>query len=89
MKSDFYSYFDGFNRITIIYPKEKLVNKNNKSFYTIVDHVKIDLTLKEVLDLGKDVKYVCSLPESLHLNIEYTVLDERGNRSELLTGSIV
>ena len=89
MKSDFYSYLDGFNRITIIYPKEKLVNKNNKCFYTIVEHDKIDLTIKEVHDLGKEVKYVCSLPESLHLNIEYTVLDERGNRSELRTGSIV
>ena len=41
MKSDFYSYLDGFNRITIIYPKEKLVNKNNKSFYTLVEHDKI------------------------------------------------
>ena len=37
MKNDFYSYLDGFNKITIIYPKEKLVNKNNKRFYTLVE----------------------------------------------------
>ena len=89
MKSDFYSYLDGFNRITVIYPKEKLVNKNNKVFHTIVEHERIELQIKEIHDLGREVKYICSLPESLHLNVEYTVLDERGNRSELRTGSIV
>ena len=89
MKNDFYSYLDGFNKITVIYPKEKLINKNNKKFYTLVEHEQIELTIKEVLDLGREVKYICSLPESLHLNIEYTVIDERGHRSELRTGSIV
>ena len=89
MKNDFYSYLDGFNKITIIYPKEKLVNKNNKRFYTLVERESLELTIKETHDLGKEVKYICSIPESLHLNIAYTVLDERGNRSELRTGSIV
>ena len=89
MKSDFYSYLDGFNRITIIYPKEKLVDKNNKRFYTLVEHESIELTIKETVDLGKEIKYICSLPESLHLNIEYAVVDERGKRSELRAGKIV
>lgn len=89
MRNDFYSYLDGFNRITIIYPKDKLVNKNNKNFFALVEHEKIELTIKDIHDLGKEVKYVCSLPESLHLNIEYAVVDERGNRSELRTGAIV
>ena len=89
MKNDFYSYLDGFNKITVIYPKEKLVNKNNKSFYTLVEHNKLELSIKEVHDLGREVKYICTIPESLHLNIEYTIVDERGNRSALRTGSIV
>ena len=89
MKSDFYSYLDGFNRITIIYPKERLVNKNNKRFYTLIEHEALELLIKEVHDLGGEIKYICSIPESLHLNIEYNVIDERGNRSELRTGSIV
>ena len=89
MKNDFYSYLDGFNKITIIYPKEKLVNKNNKRFYTLVERESLELTIKETHDLGREIKYICSIPESLHLNIAYTVLDERGNRSELRTGSIV
>ena len=70
MKSDFYSYLDGFNKITIIYPKEKLVNKNNKRFYTLVEHEALELTIKEMHDLGREIKYICSIPESLHLNIE-------------------
>ena len=89
MKNDFYSYLDGFNRVTIIYPKDRLFNKHNKNFYMLVEHEKIELSIKEMYDLGREVKYICVIPESLHLNVEYAVVDERNNRSELRTGAIV
>ena len=71
MKNDFYSYLDGFNKITIIYPKEKLVNKNNKRFYTLVEHESLELTIKEINDLGREVKYICSIPSKAS-NYNYT-----------------
>lgn len=89
MKSDFYSYLDGFNKVTIIYPKEKLSNKASKKFTILVEYETLELTIKEIHDLGREVKYICTIPESLQLNVSYAVLDEKGKRSELRVGSIV
>lgn len=89
MKDNFYSYLDSFNRVTIIYPKKNLGKNKDKSFFVLVEDEMFSLSINEVNDLGKEIKYTCSLPESLALNIEYTVVDEIQNRSVLRTGSIV
>jgi pullulanase len=89
MKEQFYSYLDGFNRVTVIYPKEHLSNVNLKKFYVLDEDTKIELTIKETIDLGREIKFICSLPESLSLNIEYTIVDEKQKRSSLRIGSIV
>jgi len=89
MKEQFYSYLDGFNRITVIYPKEHLSNISLKHFYVIIEDNLVELSIKETIDLGREVKFVCSLPDSLSLNIEYTIVDEKRKRSSLRIGSIV
>lgn len=89
MKDKFYSYLDGFNRVTIIYPKKNLKNANEKAFYVLVEDEMFALNIMDATDLGNEMKYNCSLPESLSLNIEYTVIDELQNRSLLRIGKIV
>ena len=89
MKENFYSYLDGFNRVTIIYPKKRGYNTKQKSFFVLVEDAMLELSITETIDLGQEMKYCCLLPESLALNIEYTVIDESHHRSLLRTGSIV
>jgi pullulanase len=89
MKEHFYSYLDGFNRVTVIYPKEYLTNINLKKFFVLIEENAIELSIKETHDLGREIKYICMLPESLSLNIEYTIIDEKNRRSNLRIGSIV
>ena len=89
MKQHFYSYLDGFNRVTVIYPKEYLTNVNLKKFFVLIEDNAIELSIKETIDLGREIKFICMLPESLSLNIEYTIIDEKNRRSNLRIGSIV
>ena len=89
MKEHFYSYLDGFNKVTVIYPKEQLTFINQKAFHVLVENTEVELNIREVIDIGKEIKYVCTLPESLELNVGYTVIDEKNNRSSLRIGSIV
>ena len=81
MKENFYSYLDGFNRVTIIYPKKRGYNTKQKSFFVLVEDAMLELSITETIDLGQEMKYCCLLPESLALNIEYTVIDESHHRS--------
>ena len=47
MKEHFYSYLDGFNRVTVIYPKEHLTNVNSKKFYVLIEENAIELSIKD------------------------------------------
>ena len=89
MKENFYSYLDGFNRITVIYPKKRGSKVSNKKFYVLIEDAMLDLTITDTIDLGNEMKYCCILPESVALNVEYIIFDEAHNRSILRTGSIV
>ena len=37
MKENFYSYLDGFNRVTIIYPKKRGYNTKQKACNSIIE----------------------------------------------------
>ena len=71
MKEHFYSYLDGFNKVTVIYPKDQLSQKTAKTFHVLVENTEIELKIKETIDIGSEIKFVCSLPESLELNVGY------------------
>lgn len=87
MKSDFFSYLDGFNQVTIIIPGQ--FDHSKKSFTLESEYQKIQLTIKEVESLGHEIKFICEIDESISLNTDYMVFDEKRNQSFLRTGKIV
>jgi len=89
MKDKFYSYFDSFTKITIIYPKKQINSLDNKKFFVLIEDEKLELVIKSIDDIGLEYKFNCLLTESLSLNVEYTIIDEVNNRSCLRTGAIL
>ncbi len=87
MKSDFFSYLDGFNLITILVPAQ--TDHTKKTFTLESEYQKIQLMIKEVESLGHEIKFTCEIDESITLNTDYMVFDERRNQSFLRTGKIV
>ncbi len=88
MKNDFYTYLDGFNRITAMYPKN-LNNCLDQQFCLIDELQSIELKIEEAYDCGHDMKYILSINETVNLNTDYTILDSYNNRSSLRSGSLV
>ncbi|MDY0210421.1 MAG: type I pullulanase [Acholeplasma sp.] len=87
MKSDFFSYLDGFNLINILVP-EKLEN-DHKKFSLENESQTILLTIQNKQKIGREIKYSCSINDNIFLNQNYMVYDEGRNQSFLRTGSIV
>lgn len=88
MKNKFYSYIDGFNKITVIIPK-RLRHSQEKKFtlFNGIEHVDLQISGYEVI--GEERKYSLVLHESLDLTKDYTVYDEQGDTSFLRIGSVV
>ena len=87
MKSDFFSYLDGFNLITILVPKP--YDNDQKKFTLENEFQKITLTITKTQSLGHETKYTCSINETIYLNQNYMIYDEKRNQSFLRTGKIV
>lgn len=87
MKSEFFSYLDGFNLITIIVPNR--FNRANKSFDLISENETIPLTIIKVESLGSETKYTTEINETIQLNESYYVSDENRRLSFLRIGKIV
>ncbi|HKL61128.1 MAG TPA: type I pullulanase [Acholeplasma sp.] len=87
MKSDFFSYLDGFNIITILVPNQ--MDHTKKSFTIESEFQKIALNIKEIESIGHEIKYICEINETISLNTDYTVFDEKRNLSYLRVGRIV
>lgn len=87
MKSDFFSYLDGFNLITILVPRT--FDNDHKKFTLENEFQKISLTIIKSQNLGVETKYSCSINDTIYLNQNYMVYDESRNQSFLRTGKIV
>ena len=87
MKSDFFSYLDGFNLITIIVPKP--LDNDHKKFTLESGVQKISLNITKMQSIGAETKYTCAINDSIFLNQNYMVFDESRNQSFLRTGQIV
>ena len=87
MKSEFFSYLDGFNLITIIVPNE--INGYNKKFNLIAENETIPLTILHIESLGSETKYTTEVNETISLNESYYVSDEERRLSFLRIGKVV
>lgn len=87
MKSDFFSYLDGFNLISILVPKR--LDNDHKKFILVNESQTITLTILTKELIGQEVKYSCSINDNIYLNQNYMIFDEAKNQSFLRTGSIV
>lgn len=87
MKSEFFSYLDGFNLITIIAPNE--FNSYDKKFNLISENETIPLTILNVESLGMEMKYTTEVNETIALNESYYVSDEERRLSFLRIGKVV
>jgi pullulanase len=83
----FFCYLDDFDELTIIVP---LKNYRDSNTYTLVgEDETVDLEIVEKLNIGIEVKLVCSFAAYITLNRIYHVVDADGVSSELYTGKIV
>jgi pullulanase len=83
----FYSYLDNFDEITIIIPMKNY--RDNNAYRLIGEDEAIELVVREKINLGGEVKLVCSFDAYIHLEKRYYVENEEGDQSELQTGKIV
>ncbi|MCK7488208.1 MAG: hypothetical protein MZU97_24040 [Bacillus subtilis] len=83
----YYCYLDNFDEITIIVPMKNY--RDNNTYKLIGDDEDIDLVIREKINLGSEVKLVCSFDAYIHLERLYHVENEEGLASELYTGQIV
>ncbi|MBU1145069.1 MAG: type I pullulanase [Firmicutes bacterium] len=83
----FYSYLDNFDELTIIIP---LKNYRDNNHYRLVGNDEwIELTIRQKLNLGVEVKLICSFDAYIDLGKTYYVENEELEQSELYTGKIV
>ncbi len=83
----FFCYLDQFDELTIIIP---LKNYRDNNRYRLVGAGEtVDLEIVEKINLGVEVKLVCSFDAYITLNEIYQVVDADGIASELYTGKIV
>ena len=87
MKSEFFSYLDGFNLITIIVPNR--YNGTHKSFSLVSENETVPLTIMKVESLGLETKYTTEVNETIQLNESYYVIDENRRLSFLRIGKVV
>lgn len=87
MKNKFYSYIDGFDRITIIVP-HKYRTTVVKKFLISSGLDRDEVIINSVENLGNEKKYICSITEAINLNKDYVIFDDQNERSNLRIGSI-
>ncbi|MFH0992876.1 MAG: hypothetical protein V1761_00845, partial [bacterium] len=83
----FFCYLDQFDELTIIIPLKNY--RDNNTYKLVGDGETIDLEIVEKINLGVEVKLVCSFDAYITLNQIYQVVDADGISSELYTGKIV
>lgn len=87
MKNKFYSYIDGFNKITIIVPN-RYRTSIVKRFLISSGFEKDEVIIHSVENIGAEKKYNCSIIDKIDLNKDYVIFDENGERSNLRIGAI-
>lgn len=87
IEHSFYCYLDNFDEITIIIPMKNY--RDNNAYRLIGEDEAIEIVVREKINLGGEVKLVCSFDAYIHLEKLYYIENEEGDRSELQTGKIV
>jgi len=86
--SEFFSYLDDFNEITIIVPK-KYRDDFVEYFKVVGNDEEIDLEIVSSELIGNERKYVTRFDGYILLNHMYYIYDDQNETSELFTGKIV
>ncbi|MDP3130043.1 MAG: type I pullulanase [Bacillota bacterium] len=83
----FFCYLDEFDELTIIVPLKNY--RDNNTYQLVGEEETVDLIVVEKINLGVEVKLVCSFDAYIALNQIYHIVDHDGITSELYTGKIV
>ncbi len=83
----FYPYLDNFDELTIIVPLNHY--RDNNAYKLVGNDEIIDLKIFQKVNLGSEVKLICSFDAYIDLGKKYCVVNEEEEESELYTGKIV
>lgn len=83
----FQAFLDKMNEIAVIMPKE--FDSENKTFFIKIDQNHEALSIVEKIDIGKQIKYVCSLSNPLSFGKTYIISDEDGLETDLQIGAVI
>ncbi|MGD9909164.1 MAG: type I pullulanase [Candidatus Izemoplasmatales bacterium] len=83
----FYPYLDNFDELTIIVPLKHY--RDNNTYKLLGNDEEIELKVFQKVNLGSEVKLICSFDAYIDLGKKYCVQNEEEEKSELYTGKIV
>jgi len=86
-KRKFYPYLDNFDELTIIVPLKNY--RDNNTYQLKGNDEIIPLNIVQKVNLGSEVKLVCSFNAYIELGKKYIVENEEEEAAELYTGKIV
>ncbi len=83
----FEAFLDQIDEIAILFPK--YLDKEDKAFYIESDKGTKQLKIKQKLNIGSHMKYVCQLTNDIEFGKTYTILDESDTKTDLQIGSVI
>ena len=83
----FEAFLDELDVITILVPKD--LEQENKLFYIDINNKNELLIMKEKINLGSQMKYVCQLSTEIQFGLTYMIIDESGENTDLQIGSVI
>ncbi len=82
------AFLDSFNTITLILPYT-YHEGNSSGFSLIRQNERIDLEIKEKIQLEDAMKYVAIIKNEIELGVTYEIEDEHGTRTDLQIGAVI
>lgn len=84
----FQAFLDEMNIITILLPLS-YHNGLSSSFSLSCEFHYLPLTIKEIIPIAHDHKYICSIPGEVSFEKTYWVTDEHGGKTDLQIGAVI
>ncbi|WP_409297142.1 type I pullulanase [Peribacillus sp. SCS-26] len=85
----FLAYLDAEDLVTILVPHGGNKMKAGTFYLTAENEDRIELSVKETLQLEEQEKYVCKPASEVHIGTQYDVWDSEGHHAKLQAGAII
>lgn len=85
----FFAYLDGMNKIAILLPNTYHHGVSDRFFIEVEGEKTQQLSIQEIIHLGKDTKYICHLENEFEIGSQAWITDTNGGKTDLQIGSVI